>query len=107
MAKETLHLVLKRRWFEMIRSGEKKEEYREITEHWIKRFGAWEDKTNGDFGIKLNPEFVLFQHGYSSNAPQIKVECKGIKLGTGNPEWGAEPGKFYFVIKLGEVVSNG
>lgn len=27
---KTLHLVLKKRWFDMILSGEKKEEYREI-----------------------------------------------------------------------------
>lgn len=33
MAKDnkTLHLVLKRKWWDMIESGEKKEEYRDFT----------------------------------------------------------------------------
>lgn len=26
-------------------------------------------------------------------------------IGTGNPDWGAEPGKQYFVIRLGERMS--
>lgn len=30
--------VIKRKWFEMTKSGEKKEDYREITEYWFKRF---------------------------------------------------------------------
>ena len=33
----TLHLPLKEKWYRMIESGEKKEEYREITPYWIKR----------------------------------------------------------------------
>ncbi|HET8736229.1 MAG TPA: ASCH domain-containing protein, partial [Pricia sp.] len=34
---KTLHLNLKKKWFDMILSGEKKEEYREIKEYWIGR----------------------------------------------------------------------
>ncbi len=34
-----LHLVLKRRWYEMIERGEKTEEYREIKPYWTKRIG--------------------------------------------------------------------
>lgn len=32
-----LTLPLKKKWFDMIKSGEKLEEYREITEYWIRR----------------------------------------------------------------------
>lgn len=32
-----LHLVLKRKWYDMIASGEKKEEYRATTPYWTKR----------------------------------------------------------------------
>jgi hypothetical protein len=32
--KKILYLTLKKKWFDMILSGEKKEEYREIKEHW-------------------------------------------------------------------------
>ncbi|EKT4550385.1 hypothetical protein JE952_002027 [Flavobacterium psychrophilum] len=34
----------------------------------------------------------------------IKLEHKGIEIRTGNPEWGAEPDKLYFVIKHGSLV---
>ncbi len=34
---KTLHLNLKRKWFNMIFSGDKKEEYREIKDFWIQR----------------------------------------------------------------------
>jgi len=34
---EILHLNLKKKWFDMIASGEKKEEYREMKKYWIKR----------------------------------------------------------------------
>ena len=39
MAKEnkTLHLVLKRKWWDMIASGEKIEEYREVCHYWATR----------------------------------------------------------------------
>jgi len=32
----------------------------------------------------------------------IQFEHLGIEIRTGKPEWGAEPNKLYFVIKLGE-----
>ena len=38
-----LHLNLKRKWFDMILSGEKKEEYREFKKYWIDRLT--EDKS--------------------------------------------------------------
>lgn len=34
---KTLHLNLKKKWFDMILSGEKTEEYREIKDFWIQR----------------------------------------------------------------------
>ena len=32
----------------------------------------------------------------------LKFEHAGIEIRTGKPEWGAEPGKLYFVIKHGK-----
>lgn len=32
----------------------------------------------------------------------LKLYHKGIEIRTGNPEWGAEPNKLYFVIKHGK-----
>lgn len=35
----------------------------------------------------------------------LKLEHKGIEIRTGNPEWGAEPNKLYFVIKHGRFLA--
>lgn len=36
----------------------------------------------------------------------LKLEHAGIEIRTGNPEWGAESGKLYFVIKHGKIINN-
>ena len=97
-----LHLTLKKKWFDMIASGEKKEEYREIKKYWQDRLCCTSNILDGfqDF------DEIIFKHGYSSGAPLIVVECKGIGLGEGKAEWGAEPGKEYFIIKLGNIVNH-
>ena len=86
----------------MIASGEKKEEYREVKPYWEKRlYGHY-----NDFDELLSFDIVEFRHGYKSDAPRIKVEFDKLIEGTGRPEWGAEPGKTYFVIKLGKILST-
>lgn len=91
---KVLHLTLKKKWFDMIASGEKKEEYRENKPYWTKRLE--------------NKEYthVLFRHGYSKNAPQIFCELEDIVFRDGKKEWGAESGKAYYVIKLGEIIKD-
>jgi hypothetical protein len=84
-----LHLVLKKKWYDMISSGEKKEEYREIKPYWIKRLS--QDKKY---------DVVCFHLGYTNTTLSFLIES--IEKGVGNPKWGAEPGKEYFVIKLGK-----
>ena len=32
----------------------------------------------------------------------VEFEHAGIEIRTGNPDWGAEPNKLYFVIKHGK-----
>ena len=86
----TLHLTLKKQWFDMIASGVKKEEYREIKPYWNKRL----DK---EF------EFVQFRNGYSKDAPTIKLRCRGIKIDLGWPGWGA-PSEPVYCILLGDIV---
>ena len=36
----------------------------------------------------------------------LKIEHKGIEIRTGNPVWGAEPNKLYFVIKRGKITTD-
>lgn len=100
----TLHLTLSRKWFDMILSGEKKEEYREIKPHWEKRLKHPEYSGINEYEFKTFDR-IVFKNGYDKNAPVMTVECLGIKQDTGLEQWGAEPGRFYFVIKLGTVFS--
>ena len=47
--------------------------------------------------------------GYPKNGDTeriLKLEHKGIEIRTGNPDWGAEPNKLYFVIKHGEILNQ-
>lgn len=103
-----LHLTLKKKWFDMIASGEKKEEYREIKDYWSKRFGYYyeTDRESGywDEGTTAHYDVVRFRNGYSKNAPVMDVEFIDMEMKLGKPEWGAEPGKKYFVIELGEII---
>jgi hypothetical protein len=104
----TLHLTLKKRWFDMTRSGEKKEEYREIKPYWISRIcedhdgcirGEFIDRDKIISYTFKKFTFAQLRNGYSSDAPTILRSIESIRIGTGNEEWGAEPNKFYFVIK--------
>jgi len=75
----TLNMTLKRKWFDMILSGEKKEEYREIKKYWNKRFL---DNYNSIGHEEFEPEHtkydtIVFRNGYAKNAPTIKIECLG------------------------------
>ena len=125
-----LQLSLKANWFEMTKKGIKTEDYREITSYWCSRFALLNGKklkieswrkyliSSGKLYMKLcsepnspiNP--ITFQKfnlnimtsGYPKSTDMdriLKLEHKGIKIRKGNPEWGAKPGKLYFVIKHG------
>lgn len=125
---KTLDLVLKRKWFEMIASGEKTEEYREIKPYWIQRlmrqlsiyacnyekvdketelFYAEEPKLlkravwEGGMIFK-DFDQVTFHLGYSKDRPSMTFAIKEIVINEGKEEWGALPGETYFIIKLGE-----
>jgi len=97
----TLHLTLKKKWYDMIASGEKKEEYRENKQYWRTRL-----QRNSSLGM-ITKEFdvVVFKNGYSKNAPTIKVECKGVSTGKAKPEWSDNHQGEVFVIKLGNILT--
>lgn len=113
----TLDLVLKVRWYEMIESGEKREEYRKIGVYWAKRLFVSPDAlkcvggvpTHEHGGFIIEPgaafrkfSFVRFHRAYTSTTITFAVD--GIEIGEGNPEWGAIPGVKYFVIKIGNRI---
>lgn len=82
---KTLHLILKHKWFDMIASGEKKEEYREIKPYYENRFS------------KYAYDVVVFHRGYTDMVMEMKI--KRISEGIGKPEWGA-PEYPVFIIEL-------
>lgn len=99
-----LILPIKRKWFDMIKSGEKKEEYREIKLYWFKRFSKniiiFHYDGHGRHLIE-----VILRNGYNSNSPQMKCKCI-LRIGQGKEEWGAEPNKEYYVLEILEVLNS-
>ena len=93
-----LVLPIKKKWFDMIASGEKTEEYREIKPYYSKRF-----ETIGlvnKLGLPvINYVWVIFRNGYSKKSPQIEAEVT-LEIRAGKPEWGAEPGVEYYVLRI-------
>lgn len=125
---KTLKHTIKKQWFDLIKSGVKKEEYKEIKPFWISRLLSFDDEMEFDvllemitemqnpeknytcvqdlmvaFGVKFKhfDEDHFFNAAYFSEAkPNFKTGRKGIRIGTGKPEWGAVEGKYYFIIEL-------
>ena len=87
----TLHLTLKKKWFDMIASGEKKEEYREMKLYWTSRL-------TGSFST------VTFRNGYRKDSPTMEVEIIMIWVGRGNPDWGAPVDQDVYIIRLGDIL---
>jgi hypothetical protein len=129
---KTLHLTLKKKWFDMTKAKIKREEYRDIIPFWAKRLIDVDnslDESKGEskvvhdnicYDIVVNgfdPDKVLksyrskfkpftdacARHGYARNAPELRERIESISIGEGRPEWGAEPGKKYFVIKYSDL----
>lgn len=117
-----LHLTLKKYWFDMIKSGVKKEEYREMKEYWVKRLVEKIEQYHSENclnGIGFNTVFkqfseIVFKNGYAKDAPTMRVEFKGIRIGKPKIEWCIDSIEFdqdngsyddYFIIELGSVLS--
>lgn len=98
-----LTLSIKKKWFDMIKSGEKKEEYREIKPYYTTRFygKAYEHNLKHGFIKECKERYItiLLRNGYSENSPTLKVSCIVTK-GYGKEEWGAESNKEYYVLKI-------
>ena len=98
-----LPLVLKGKWFDMIASGEKREEYRDWN-IWNKRISKWLHRFNQSPGI--DHLVVAFQRGYRKPSMWYSVTCVSSERvsHTRHPEWG-EPNNAYFIIQLGGRVN--
>ena len=103
---KVLTLPIKKQWFTMIKDGIKLEEYREIKPYWTTRFldlfGA-NKRRDGSVSIASNAAKVVFQNGYSANAPTLTAEVS-CSIGCGRPEWGAEEGQQYYVLTIHRIL---
>lgn len=104
-----LTLPIKRKWFDAIRYGEKKEEYRKITPYYQTRFrNAVGILHNGKFmtaARQTNLQIfggIVLRAGYSIESPAMLINGT-LRIGTGRKEWGAEEGTEYFVIDITSV----
>ena len=109
MKKNVLTLTVSKQWFDMIVTGEKTEEYREIKPYWIKRLTtncevAYDVAAETYCGKVLYRPYthVLFINGYRKDAPRIEKEIDSISIG--KPKMGLCPDKWldteFFIIKF-------
>lgn len=89
-----LTLTIKKKWFDMIKSGIKKEEYREINRYYDSRFDKYFYKNN-----VLTPNYIIFRNGYKKDSPKIKCLCD-LAQGFGKEEWGATPEHGYYILEI-------
>lgn len=112
---DTLHLVLKDKWFQMYKDSLKTEEYREITPYWCNRLlGAreyWDlilankktDKKRLTYNYSVRHfDFVTFHRGYTNET--ITFQLKSITIDYGDMNLGA-PDELCFIIQCGDFVS--
>lgn len=98
-----LILPIKKKWIDMILSGEKKEEYREIKPYYKSRFATVFGEKNLSESVDECPaKEIVFKNGYSSDNPSFVATCR-LRKGTGNPKWGAEKGKEYYILKICDI----
>ena len=94
-------LPIKKQWFDMILSGEKKEEYREIKAYYRSRLQN--EGLLDQYGLPtIMQTWILFRNGYSKNAPSFEALCE-LDIKTGRPEWGADPGKEYDTLQTQDI----
>lgn len=102
MKKKVLTLTISKQWFDMILSGEKTEEYREIKPYWVARLfqdnsniidvqylsSALAGRTdllkkyiNAQKIVLKQYTHVLFINGYRKDSPRIEKEIESITIG--------------------------
>ena len=97
-----LVLPIKKNWYDMILSGEKREEYREIKSYYTSRFKGIGllDNDGNEVSLKFVP--IMFRNGYSEKSPSFVAFC-WLSKGYGRVEWGAEKDKKYYRLHIAKI----
>lgn len=117
---------MKKKWYDLVLSGEKKEEYRLFKPHWATRVKKWLANNEDDrtfwtydtfaYGTELHVAFkdkfleghrICFVNGYQHAAPRFIAHCNGCELrdSVSHPEWGEGEysGRLHFVFHIGHI----
>jgi len=135
MSEETqkiLKLTLKKKWFDLIVFGDKREEYREIKPFFLARLTNIKGMIRSEIkdeicsflkygfdgigfpnkedikknGIEFtNYDYVEFSNGYGKNVPTALFSFINVRIGIGNKKWGA-PDYPVFILELGTIKMN-
>lgn len=87
-----LFLIVTKKYFDEIKSGSKKEEYRLITSYWIKKI------------INKNYENIIFQLGYNKKN-RVIVKYLGFELKNIKHDFFGNDEISVFALKLGDIIS--
>jgi len=100
-----LNLTIRRKWLDLIRIGQKKEEYRTYRNRNAMRLYDMVAMS----GHLPDDAIAIFRNGYSLDSAAVAIEITGLDLRNGNEakhlEWG-EPtdNELHIVISLGKVL---
>jgi hypothetical protein len=107
-------MTLTKEWFDLILSGVKTEEYREIKAYWAKRLiGNYSPNQEvfyrGTYLMPFGVDKIRFRNGYSKEAREMIVEWKSLEVKCPKIDWcpkDTDYTKFVFCLNLGRVLSS-
>ena len=91
--KNSLHLPMKAKWYDMIFYDNKREEYRTYNQYWSKRI------------LKGHYQFICLRYGYTKRV-QIWTRTY-FRIGKGKIRWGAPSDENVIIIGLGRLLYEG
>ena len=103
-----LNLTIKRRWFDMIASGKKREEYRSADNRQV----AGMYKRLFNYVWPIASFMMILRNGYRMDSPALAVRMLGMTIRSGeqaeHPEWGEPTGRgSHFVIMFDRIIARG
>lgn len=99
VSETVLKMTIKRKWYDAIMTQEKAEEYREIKPYWTVRLrnaGLLDEEGAPAPGVIGQ---AILQNGYGAGARRMYIRFL-LRIGEGRSEWGAEPGREYYILSV-------
>jgi len=86
-----LFIIIKKKYYNEILSGIKKEEYRLVKPHWVKML------------VGKDYSHIVFQNGYRKDAPKFEAEYLGYEIKNIKHEFFGNEDVSVFAIKIGNL----